>query len=297
MDIKPIETCYNGYRFRSRLEARWAVFMDALGIKYEYEPEGYELPSGWYLPDFWLPEWKTWLEVKPEGGMTPRAESLAKELCEGTRYAVLVTNGLCHQGTCFCFGLGCVGLKEIQFTILRMLEQLECLLQETDNEEPGLNLKSFRDSIALTAKNNYFSKHTPKVTKHSFVFSRDANSGNCTIRLAERYGFLDRSRYIVFQNIKDEYALYDYHDDDDGCSTMGLPLYDRLHPIERIYSSPFNPSAIYYENSLDKVDYAIADALQKAKSARFEHGEAPQKNFVARRAIEVPFNPKYYKYI
>lgn len=51
--IKAIETVYNGYRFRSRLEARWAVFFDALGVKYEYEPEGFELPSGqWYLPDF-----------------------------------------------------------------------------------------------------------------------------------------------------------------------------------------------------------------------------------------------------
>ena len=53
MDIKPIETYYNGYRFRSRLEARWAVFFDALGVKYEYEPEGFKLPSGrMYLPDF-----------------------------------------------------------------------------------------------------------------------------------------------------------------------------------------------------------------------------------------------------
>lgn len=52
-EIKPFETYYNGYRFRSRLEARWAVFFDALGIKYEYEPEGYRLPSGKiYLPDF-----------------------------------------------------------------------------------------------------------------------------------------------------------------------------------------------------------------------------------------------------
>lgn len=51
--IKPIETVYNGYRFRSRLEARWAVFFDVLGVKYEYEPEGFELPSGaHYLPDF-----------------------------------------------------------------------------------------------------------------------------------------------------------------------------------------------------------------------------------------------------
>lgn len=55
MDIKPIETVYNGYRFRSRLEARWAVFFDAIGAKWEYEPEGFELPDGTkYLPDFLL---------------------------------------------------------------------------------------------------------------------------------------------------------------------------------------------------------------------------------------------------
>lgn len=52
-EIKAIETEYKGYRFRSRLEARWAVFFDALEIEYEYEPEGYVLPSGKrYLPDF-----------------------------------------------------------------------------------------------------------------------------------------------------------------------------------------------------------------------------------------------------
>ena len=33
MNIKPIETVYNGYRFRSRLEARWAVFFRAVGIE------------------------------------------------------------------------------------------------------------------------------------------------------------------------------------------------------------------------------------------------------------------------
>lgn len=52
-NIKPIETIYKGYKFRSRLEARWAVFLDALGVKWEYEPEGFKLPNGkWYLPDF-----------------------------------------------------------------------------------------------------------------------------------------------------------------------------------------------------------------------------------------------------
>lgn len=67
MNIKPIETYYNGYRFRSRLEARWAVFFDAMGIKYQYEPEGFLLSNNEpYLPDFYLYEVETYVEVKPE---------------------------------------------------------------------------------------------------------------------------------------------------------------------------------------------------------------------------------------
>ena len=87
--IKPIETYYNGYRFRSRLEARWAVFFDAMGIKYKYEDEGYKYSSFkikkldkngeeildefgyptfeddiFYLPDFYLPDFELYCEVK-----------------------------------------------------------------------------------------------------------------------------------------------------------------------------------------------------------------------------------------
>ena len=69
MTIKAIETSYNGYRFRSRLEARWAVFFDTLGIEYLYESEGYVLDNGThYLPDFHLPMLDTIAEVK---GQTP----------------------------------------------------------------------------------------------------------------------------------------------------------------------------------------------------------------------------------
>ena len=51
--MKPIETIYKGYKFRSRLEARWAVFFDQLGLQWDYEPEGYDLGDGiFYLPDF-----------------------------------------------------------------------------------------------------------------------------------------------------------------------------------------------------------------------------------------------------
>lgn len=64
--MKAIQTRYKGYRFRSRLEARWAVFFDALSLKWEYEPEGFETRAGWYLPDFYLPEMDIWAEVKPD---------------------------------------------------------------------------------------------------------------------------------------------------------------------------------------------------------------------------------------
>ena len=64
-NIKAIQTYYNGYHFRSRTEARWAVFFDNANIKYQYEPEGYELSDGTkYLPDFYLPESNTFFECK-----------------------------------------------------------------------------------------------------------------------------------------------------------------------------------------------------------------------------------------
>lgn len=62
--IRAIETHYKGYRFRSRLEARWAVFFDALGISWEYEAEGFVTSAGPYLPDFRL-FGSLYVEIKP----------------------------------------------------------------------------------------------------------------------------------------------------------------------------------------------------------------------------------------
>lgn len=63
-DIKAIETEYDGHRFRSRVEARWAVFFNAIGLKYEYEIEGYQMGELRYLPDFYIPSLNRWFEVK-----------------------------------------------------------------------------------------------------------------------------------------------------------------------------------------------------------------------------------------
>lgn len=67
--MKAIETIYKNITFRSRLEARWAVFFDGIGIEWVYEDEGFDLGNGiWYLPDFWLPTFNggMFAEVKPK---------------------------------------------------------------------------------------------------------------------------------------------------------------------------------------------------------------------------------------
>lgn len=81
--IKAIETRYKGHRFRSRLEARWAVFFDHAGVEWLYEPQGYVLSDGKpYLPDFWLPSCDAWVEVKGHDGAldVPRMLLAAAEL-------------------------------------------------------------------------------------------------------------------------------------------------------------------------------------------------------------------------
>lgn len=101
--MKPIETVYKGYRFRSRLEARWAVFLDQADIPWEYEKQGYRLTDGsWYLPDFWIPlpppyapgavSAGYWLEIKgqpPTNEEKTRCGLLARE----TSHVVYLVSG------------------------------------------------------------------------------------------------------------------------------------------------------------------------------------------------------------
>jgi len=88
-----IQTKYHGFLFRSRLEARWAVFYDSLGIEWEYEKEGYDLgDAGLYLPDFWLPRQKCWVEIK---GEEPSDKESLKARCLSicTSYPVFIFFG------------------------------------------------------------------------------------------------------------------------------------------------------------------------------------------------------------
>lgn len=74
--LKAIQTSYAGCRFRSRLEARWAVFFDTLGVEWVHEPQGYTAGEHNYLPDFWLPNTLggCHAEVRPPGIADPEEQ-------------------------------------------------------------------------------------------------------------------------------------------------------------------------------------------------------------------------------
>lgn len=63
--IKSIPTWYNGIKYRSKLEAKWAVFFTSLKLPFEYEKQGFIIGGECYLPDFYFPTLKKWLEIKP----------------------------------------------------------------------------------------------------------------------------------------------------------------------------------------------------------------------------------------
>jgi len=89
-----IETEYDGHRFRSRLEARWAVFFNAVGLTYEYEIEGFEMDGTRYLPDFYIPNLNRWFEIKGKPlslGEIKKCEEFCRRLDnENIKFSVLI---------------------------------------------------------------------------------------------------------------------------------------------------------------------------------------------------------------
>jgi hypothetical protein len=101
MTVEAIPTEWNGYRTRSRLEMRWIVVLDYLGISFQYEPEGYRFPDGTcYLCDFRIDKQERWvgdgcwIETK---GQEPTTEEEYKAwlLAKYTKKPVYILFGDC----------------------------------------------------------------------------------------------------------------------------------------------------------------------------------------------------------
>lgn len=76
-------TTYNGVPMRSRLEARFAAFLDRSGFTWEYEPRAFASEQGQYLPDFRVSDAGArsdmYVEVKgPDAGVVVLCGAMAR---------------------------------------------------------------------------------------------------------------------------------------------------------------------------------------------------------------------------
>jgi hypothetical protein len=120
--VKPTPTIFSGTRFRSLLEAEWAATLDGNGISWVYEPERITLPSGaQYVPDFFLPEISTWLEVKgPHNQRIAKTFELTAAL-EGLEF---------NPAQMVVVGRDFAADHAIAEGLLRPLDGVECLMPE-----------------------------------------------------------------------------------------------------------------------------------------------------------------------
>lgn len=92
--ISSIPTNYKGHTFRSQMEARWAVFFDYFGIVWNYEPHGLSFESEKYLPDFYLPDFNLYVEVKYN--KDPDAIRITKKFASHHCIDIVVCDGNPH---------------------------------------------------------------------------------------------------------------------------------------------------------------------------------------------------------
>lgn len=179
--FRVLPTEYAGFTFRSRTEARWAVFFDALNLKWDYEREGFEFNGQRYLPDFWLAELDRWLEVK---GTVPTRDEKEKAqwLADGTGYYVLLAfgepslpqhgwnesmwilgtddeGGLWDSGYWWCECPYC-GFIDAEFMGRAARLRCRCIVSRYPDEDKAYNFDSERLTSAYTAARTAFTGPT-----------------------------------------------------------------------------------------------------------------------------------------
>jgi hypothetical protein len=249
---KAIETEYNGYKFRSRLEARWAVVFDWLKVKYQYEPQGFELEDGLrYLPDFYLPEHKLYVEIKADANAAIASGDKLKRFADmvranGQYYAVFYD--VPHYEAC-------------------VYEKYKYQSIEFEHSKPvGLTLKPVLRKRAL---NN--------IEYERFSANGTLNCARCNddfthLEKIEPYTYDDRMAVKLSFTCE----ACSERDHKGGFDEIAFFIEIENHSghtyIEQSY--------MYTENNqlliLSGCDYQLLeDALYAGRTARFEHGQQP----------------------
>lgn len=256
--IKPIETEYNGYRFRSKLEAQWAVVFDALGIKYEYEPEGFELEDGTkYLPDFYFPNQDTYGEVKPD-----RPGALDELFARPLKF---VENGAIKKLVILPNIPSATKKDPVWWFPLVMHDPFATV----NVKEPFLTLRISRAVLdkGEICTNHTIGRHEEIEVEHEYPpyicdymsyfepFNRDSRSGKNTIEeLSKMFLQATPSRSMWY------YARYDNNKEQE------VSTYEDEDMLPR-------NSILGYEEVDDFK--LVMSALRKGRQARFDHGQTP----------------------
>ena len=266
--IQAIETRYNGYRFRSRIEARWAVFFDALGVRYEYEPQGFGLQAGRYLPDFWIPDQDCYIEIKGKEP-TGHEELLASQLSVHTRKNVYIFFGdipspddpyrdFCDSGSSYAY-FGNSGNMMIKFEGAHVEIPYLDLNTETAQELTAVGMQ-FAELQMLLSEDNVKVYLTQKhLERHlSKAAYADIEAWCCNLNIGNyRVSYLDAGG-----GCDTPYAWSICPD----CGRIGIGFSGWS---ERVCSCKNA-----YKNGYDNP--RLVNAYRAARSARFEHGETPK---------------------
>ena len=180
-EIQALPAVYKGIMFRSRLEARWAIFFDHCGMKWEYEPQGYKLEDGTcYLPDFLLHDLvgrvsgDLFVEVKGKltysDAQKIKAFTKPEKEKEGIPY---ITKPLLLVGNIFTYGDN----KSYEARVFDMWMDARCPCEleyfsyatidgDFFGALLGINLKG--DAETFGADNSYFTDYDEKRTEAAF---------------------------------------------------------------------------------------------------------------------------------
>ena len=240
-ELKAIETEYNGYKFRSRLEAKWAVFFDAMNISYEYEPEGFVLSNGAkYLPDFYLPLFKMYVEVKPETPVFISYNGDYVTFDKGFEKYGYFAHDIAQAGYSAWFVFG---------------DPQTAILPE------DLGGKESNELFSLSMCASKFLK------SHGIKVSCDCDGKKCSPESCKHPDAMASGKVISFF---EDFVCW---------SSDMFPVNGNALPIDYMVSTSRGTEKIGTKQFRYKIINSIItlqDACLKARQARFEHGETPK---------------------
>jgi len=152
--LKSLPTYYKGITFRSRLEARWAIVLDELGIQWEYETEAFEIGASHfndpynpdvfaYLPDFYLPQYDSFLEVKGKLDETEYWRLLRIVWSITQTASWWPTNTQSGKPFFLAGNLGIKGQKTKMVSLFNYKGWIEADFQKTDFDQPFKSRNAF----------------------------------------------------------------------------------------------------------------------------------------------------------